>query len=44
MRKAAIGCVVVTDGQGEPVGMVTDRDVALRVVARGQHRGNSIVT
>jgi CBS domain-containing protein len=36
MRKAATGCVVATDGEGEPVGIVTDRDVALRVVARGQ--------
>jgi CBS domain-containing protein len=36
MRKAAIGCVVVTDGEGEPVGMVTDRDIALRVMGRSR--------
>lgn len=36
MRRAAIGCVVVTDGEGEPVGMVTDRDIALRIMGRGR--------
>jgi CBS domain-containing protein len=36
MRKSAVGCVVVTDGEGQPVGMITDRDIALRVVARGE--------
>jgi CBS domain-containing protein len=36
MRRAAVGCVVVTDGEGEPVGMVTDRDVSLRVVAQAR--------
>lgn len=34
MRKSAVGCVVVTNGEGEPVGMVTDRDLALRVIAQ----------
>jgi CBS domain-containing protein len=34
METHNVGCVVVTDGQ-KPIGMVTDRDLALRVVARG---------
>lgn len=36
MKKQVVGSVVVTDGQEEPVGMVTDRDIALRIVARGE--------
>jgi CBS domain-containing protein len=34
MRDANIGAIVVQDG-GRPVGVVTDRDVAVRVVAGG---------
>lgn len=30
-----VGCLVITDG-GRPVGIVTDRDLALRVVAEGR--------
>jgi CBS domain-containing protein len=35
MSRAAIGCVVVTEDD-RPIGIVTDRDIALRVVA--QHK------
>jgi CBS domain-containing protein len=35
MRSAGIGCVVVVDESDSPVGMITDRDLALRVVAKG---------
>lgn len=33
MRDRGVGSVVVTDGAGDPVGIVTDRDLALRVLA-----------
>jgi CBS-domain-containing membrane protein len=33
MQEKAIGCVVVVDGEDHPVGIVTDRDLALRAVA-----------
>jgi CBS domain-containing protein len=34
MRDERVGCVVVTD-RGKPTGIVTDRDLALRVLAEG---------
>jgi CBS domain-containing protein len=34
MGDYAVGCVVVVDGEGLPVGIVTDRDLTCRVVAR----------
>ncbi|GAA2877049.1 CBS domain-containing protein [Streptosporangium fragile] len=34
MDYSGVGCVVVSDGQGV-IGVVTDRDLALRVLARG---------
>jgi len=33
MRDRGVGSVVVTDGEGSPQAMVTDRDLAVRVVA-----------
>jgi len=33
MAREAVGCLVVVDEQERPVGIVTDRDLALRVVA-----------
>ena len=33
MRDRGVGSVVVTDSGGEPVGIVTDRDLAVRVLA-----------
>jgi CBS domain-containing protein len=35
MRERAVGSVVVVDREGKAAGLVTDRDVALRVVAAG---------
>jgi CBS domain-containing protein len=35
MRDSRVGSVVVVDPAGSPVGMITDRDVALRVFAAG---------
>lgn len=35
MSHSAIGCVVVVDEGQHPVGIVTDRDLCCRVVARG---------
>lgn len=35
MKERAVGCVVVSGEAGELLGVLTDRDVALRVVARG---------
>lgn len=46
MDSASVGCVVVTDGD-RPVGMVTDRDIAVRAVARrveGDARVDSIMS
>jgi len=36
MDAEAIGCVVVVDADDRPVGIVTDRDLVLRVVAAGR--------
>ena len=36
MRDAGVGCVVVLDGERRPVGILTDRDVAVRCVADGR--------
>jgi len=35
MRARAVGCAIVVDAQGSAVGLVTDRDLVLRVVAAG---------
>lgn len=35
MEKHGIGCVIVTDGQGRPIGIVTERDLVSRVMAKG---------
>lgn len=36
MRERDVGTLVCVDGQGRPVGVVTDRDLAMRVVAEGR--------
>jgi CBS domain-containing protein len=36
MREADVGSVVVLDAERRPVGILTDRDVALRCVAEGR--------
>ncbi len=35
MEAQSAGCVVVVDEENRPVGVVTDRDIALRVLRRG---------
>jgi CBS domain-containing protein len=35
MRERNVGSVVLVDGSGRPVGIVTDRDLAVRVLAQG---------
>jgi CBS domain-containing protein len=44
MRSHATGSVVVVDEAGTPQGILTDRDVALRVVARGLDAGATPVS
>jgi CBS domain-containing protein len=41
MRDRGVGSVVVCDG-GRPVGLITDRDVALAVAAEGIDRGEAV--
>lgn len=36
MRERRVGTLVVVDGVGRPVGLVTDRDLAVRVLADGR--------
>jgi CBS domain-containing protein len=36
MDEHSIGCVVVVDGEGRPLGIATDRDLVRRVVAAGR--------
>lgn len=36
MKSMNIGCLVVSSDDGKPIGLMTDRDVLLRVVAEGR--------
>ena len=36
MRERGVGTVVVVDDAAHPMGMITDRDIAMRVVAAGR--------
>ena len=40
MRERNVGSVVLVDGGGAPVGFITDRDVAISVVANGRDVGD----
>ena len=42
MRDHRVGSVVVCDPEGEPVGMVTDRDLAVRALAEERPGGEPI--
>jgi len=48
MIQYSVGCVVVADGEGRPLGVVTDRDLLERVVCAGldpaETRADSIMT
>jgi CBS domain-containing protein len=41
MRDQCVGCLIVVDEDSEPVGIVTDRDLAVRVLAAG-HDGAKV--
>lgn len=36
MRQRTVGCVVVLNGAQEPIGILTDRDLVIRVLADGK--------
>ena len=36
MREKSVGCVVVVDELNRPIGMLTDRDVTVKLVAEGR--------
>jgi CBS domain-containing protein len=36
MRQRTVGCLVVVNEHQEPIGILTDRDIAIRVVAEGR--------
>ena len=42
MRDRNVGSVVVTGPGGDPVAMITDRDLALRVLADQRHAGEPV--
>jgi len=44
MQERAVGSVVVLDGEGRGAGLVTDRDLALRVVAEGLSPADTIAS
>lgn len=41
MQREAVGCVVVLDDEALPVGILTDRDLALRIVAADRDPGST---
>jgi len=41
MRDQGVGCVIVVAEDGHPVGIVTDRDLTLRVIAEGRMAGQT---
>lgn len=43
MRDHGVGALVVVDAEGRPVAVVTDRDLALRIVAEGRDPGRVAV-
>lgn len=44
MRERQVGTVVVVDDAAQPMGLVTDRDLAVRVVAAGREGARTPVT
>ena len=43
MRERHVGSLVVIDGQNKPAGMITDRDIAIEVVARERDFDKTLV-
>ncbi len=44
MHQRKVGSLVVVDGASRPVGIITDRDLALRVVGEGRDTGVTLVS
>jgi signal-transduction protein with cAMP-binding, CBS, and nucleotidyltransferase domain len=44
MRDDRVGCLIVTGGDGNAVGIVTERDIAMRAVAEGLDPGTTPVS
>jgi CBS domain-containing protein len=44
MEREAAGCVVIVDGGRRPVGVVSDRDLAVRVIASERDAGNTLAS
>jgi CBS domain-containing protein len=44
MRERQVGTVVVVDDRAQPMGLITDRDIAMRVVAAGREGVRTPVT
>ena len=44
MRDRHVGTLVVVDGEARPMGLITDRDIAMRVVADGSDAARMAVT
>jgi signal-transduction protein with cAMP-binding, CBS, and nucleotidyltransferase domain len=44
MEHDAVGCVVIVDAERCPLGIVTDRDLAVRVIASERDAGNTLAS
>src|SRR5678815_4585204 len=43
MRSRKVGALVVVNGSGTPVGLLTDRDITVKVVAQGADPASTLV-
>jgi CBS domain-containing protein len=43
MHSRNVGSLVVTNGAGKPIGIVTDRDLAMKVIAQGKSPSDTTV-
>lgn len=43
MHDRNVGALVVVDSENAPVGIITDRDLAVRVVGRGHHGAETLI-
>lgn len=43
MRQRTVGCLIVIDGGNKPIGIVTDRDLVIRVLADGREPSDMVV-
>lgn len=44
MERDAVGCVVIVDAEKRPLGVVTDRDLAVRVIANERDAGSTVAS